>query len=257
MIRQFDASEHQILRTCDFCARLAARHPGRRRLRSSAQRRRSCCSSPASRSPPTTSSSAMQADRARGGKPDRRQEVIDELIDDKLKILAAKRFNFEMTPGRGRQRLRQHGAQCGMYARSVQRACSKAPASMPNTLKARLKADMTWNQMVRGRFVQLAPGRREGHLRGGAAAQRAEGGRLSITRCTRSPSWFRAVRPPASSRRASARPTRCARASRTATTACLRPRAPGGRGAAPIRRNSRGSQSGNCARCWPRWRSAR
>ena len=32
--------------------------------------------------------------------------------------------------------------------------CSKAAASIPNTLKARLKADMTWNQMVRGKFGQ-------------------------------------------------------------------------------------------------------
>ena len=32
-----------------------------------------------------------------GGKPRSRQEMIDDLIDDKLKILAGKRFNFEVS----------------------------------------------------------------------------------------------------------------------------------------------------------------
>jgi peptidyl-prolyl cis-trans isomerase SurA len=34
---------------------------------------------------------------ALGGKPRTRQEIIQDLIDDKLKIGAAKRFNFEMS----------------------------------------------------------------------------------------------------------------------------------------------------------------
>jgi peptidyl-prolyl cis-trans isomerase SurA len=88
-----------------------------------------------------------------GGKPKSRQEVIDELINDKLKILAAKRFNFELSQADVDNAFagiaRNAGTTPDQFAKMLE-----SRGVNPNTLKARLKADMTWNQVVRGRFGQ-------------------------------------------------------------------------------------------------------
>jgi peptidyl-prolyl cis-trans isomerase SurA len=90
---------------------------------------------------------------ALGGKPKSRQEVIDELIDDKVKILAAKRFNFEMSQADVDNAFaniaRSSGATTDQFGKMLE-----GRGVNPNTLKARLKADLTWNQMVRGKFGQ-------------------------------------------------------------------------------------------------------
>jgi len=98
---------------------------------------------------------------ALGGKPKSRQEVIDELIDDKIKILAAKRFNFEMTQteidNAFANLARNAGASADQFSKMLE-----SRGVNPNTLKARLKADLTWNQMVRGKFgQQLTPSERD------------------------------------------------------------------------------------------------
>jgi peptidyl-prolyl cis-trans isomerase SurA len=88
-----------------------------------------------------------------GGKPKSRKEVIDELIDDKIKIAAAKRFNFEMSQAEVDTAYagiaRNAGATTDQFSKMLE-----GRGVNPNTLKARLKADMTWNQMVRGKFGQ-------------------------------------------------------------------------------------------------------
>jgi peptidyl-prolyl cis-trans isomerase SurA len=96
-----------------------------------------------------------------GGKPKSRQEVINELIDDKIKILAAKRFNFEMSQAdvdsAYANLARNAGASADQFNKMLQ-----GRGVNPNTLKARLKADMTWNQMVRGKFgQQLTPSEKD------------------------------------------------------------------------------------------------
>ncbi|MGV3635489.1 MAG: peptidylprolyl isomerase [Pseudorhodoplanes sp.] len=98
---------------------------------------------------------------ALGAKPKSRQEVINELIDDKIKILAAKRFNFEMTQAEVDSAYanlaRNAGASADQFSKMLE-----GRGVNPNTLKARLKADMTWNQMVRGKFgQQLAPSEKD------------------------------------------------------------------------------------------------
>jgi peptidyl-prolyl cis-trans isomerase SurA len=87
------------------------------------------------------------------GKPKPRQEVINELIDDKIKIMAAKRFNFEMTQSDVDNAYAGIARNAGMSADQFNKMLESRGVN-PNTLKARLKADMTWNQMVRGKFGQ-------------------------------------------------------------------------------------------------------
>ncbi len=90
---------------------------------------------------------------ALGAKPKSRQEVINELIDDKIKIMAGKRFNFEMTQAEVDSAYaniaRNAGASTDQFSKMLE-----GRGVNPNALKARLKADMTWNQIVRGRFGQ-------------------------------------------------------------------------------------------------------
>ena len=88
-----------------------------------------------------------------GGKPKSRKEVIDELIDDRIKVAAAKRFNFEMSQAEVDTAYagiaRNAGTTTDQFSKMLE-----GRGVNPNTLKARLKADMTWNQMVRGKFGQ-------------------------------------------------------------------------------------------------------
>jgi peptidyl-prolyl cis-trans isomerase SurA len=88
-----------------------------------------------------------------GGKPKSRQELIDELIDDKLKILAAKRYNFEMSQADIDGAFAGMARNAGMTAEQFAKMLESRGVN-PNTLKARLKADLTWTQMVRGKFGQ-------------------------------------------------------------------------------------------------------
>ncbi|MGD9920554.1 MAG: SurA N-terminal domain-containing protein [Pseudorhodoplanes sp.] len=96
-----------------------------------------------------------------GGKAKSRQEVIDDLIDDKLKILAAKRFNFEMSQTDVDNAFNNIARSTGMTADQFGKMLQSRGVN-PNTLKARLKADLTWNQMVRGKFSQqLTPSEKD------------------------------------------------------------------------------------------------
>ena len=90
---------------------------------------------------------------ALGGKPKSRQDIIDELIDDKLKILAAKRFNFEMSQADVDSAYSNVARNAGATAEQFSKMLQSRGVN-PNTLKARLKADLTWNQIVRGKFGQ-------------------------------------------------------------------------------------------------------
>jgi peptidyl-prolyl cis-trans isomerase SurA len=87
-----------------------------------------------------------------GGKPRSRQETIDDLIDDKLKILAGKRFNFEVSDAEVDASFagvaRNVGLSADQFTEQLKRAGLNA-----NAFKARLRADLTWGQIVRGRFA--------------------------------------------------------------------------------------------------------
>jgi peptidyl-prolyl cis-trans isomerase SurA len=82
-----------------------------------------------------------------------RQEVIDELINEKVKIKEAKRFGVDPTASDIDQ------AYAGMSQRmrlSPEQLTKSLEGSgvRPETLKARIKADMVWGSLVRGRFKE-------------------------------------------------------------------------------------------------------
>lgn len=80
-----------------------------------------------------------------------RQEVIQDLIDDRLKIAKAKVYGLEVEDKEvdtafenmaKRQRLTPQ-----QFAQVLERA-----GIMPSTVKARVRAELTWSQLVRGKY---------------------------------------------------------------------------------------------------------
>ena len=86
-------------------------------------------------------------------KPADRQQVINELIDEKLKIREAKRFGVDP----GGSDVDQAFGQMSSRMRITPDQLSKSLESQgirPETLKARIKADMVWSSLVRGQFKE-------------------------------------------------------------------------------------------------------
>ncbi|WP_334361442.1 MULTISPECIES: SurA N-terminal domain-containing protein [unclassified Bradyrhizobium] len=82
-----------------------------------------------------------------------RQEVIDELINEKVKIKEAKRFGVDPTASD----IDQAYAGMSQRMRLSPEQLTKSLESQgvrPETLKARLRADMVWGSLVRGRFKE-------------------------------------------------------------------------------------------------------
>lgn len=80
-----------------------------------------------------------------------RQEVINELIDDRIKIARAKAFGFEVPEAEINtafdQMARNQHLTPAQFAQVLERSGIAA-----STIKARLRAEITWNQLVRGRY---------------------------------------------------------------------------------------------------------
>src|SRR4051812_42092310 len=82
-----------------------------------------------------------------------RQEIIDTLIDEKVKIREAKRFGVDPTSSDIDQSFA--GMSQRMRITSDQLAKSlESQGIRPETLKARLKAEMVWTSLVRGRYKE-------------------------------------------------------------------------------------------------------
>jgi peptidyl-prolyl cis-trans isomerase SurA len=100
-----------------------------------------------------------------------RQEVLDELIDDKVKIKEAKQFSVDPSSSD----IDGAYADMGSRMRLTPDQLSKTLESQgirPATLKERIKADMVWTGLVRGRYKEsLQVGEKEVD-----AAARAQGG---------------------------------------------------------------------------------
>jgi peptidyl-prolyl cis-trans isomerase SurA len=86
-----------------------------------------------------------------GQKVPGRQEVLDELIDDKLKVHLAKRYIGEVPKreidGSFATMARRSGMSPDQFARALSQAGISADA-----LKARIHADFMWSQIIRGKF---------------------------------------------------------------------------------------------------------
>lgn len=80
-----------------------------------------------------------------------RQEVINELIDDRIKIAKAKVYGLEATEAEveaayeGMARRQRITPQ--QFGQMLERAGISA-----NAIKARMRAEIVWNQLVRGKF---------------------------------------------------------------------------------------------------------
>jgi peptidyl-prolyl cis-trans isomerase SurA len=80
-----------------------------------------------------------------------RQEVIDELINEKLKVREAKRFNLEVSAAEVDSAYASMASRMRFTAEQFTQQLAKSGIN-PATLKARIKADLTWPQLVRGRY---------------------------------------------------------------------------------------------------------
>ena len=86
-------------------------------------------------------------------KPAVRQQVIDALTDEKLKIKEAKKYGVDPTASD----VDQSFAGMSTRMRTTPELLAKSLESQgirPDTLKARMKAEMVWTSLVRGRYKE-------------------------------------------------------------------------------------------------------
>lgn len=80
-----------------------------------------------------------------------RQDVINELIDDRLKIAKAKVYGLEITQQQVDQAFETMAKRQGISAPQFEQFLQRSGIS-PNAVKARIKAELTWSDLVRGRY---------------------------------------------------------------------------------------------------------
>jgi peptidyl-prolyl cis-trans isomerase SurA len=80
-----------------------------------------------------------------------RQEVIGDLIDDRIKIAKAKTYGLEVSEAEVEQAFGNMAKNQHISPQQFAQAVERAGIS-PNTIKARIRAEMTWSQLVRGKF---------------------------------------------------------------------------------------------------------
>jgi peptidyl-prolyl cis-trans isomerase SurA len=86
-----------------------------------------------------------------GQKSATRQQAIEDLIGDKLKLSAAKGYKLEIT----KSDVDNSFANIARNVRGTPESFAKSLEGAgvnPDTLKARLKADLAWAQIIRGKF---------------------------------------------------------------------------------------------------------
>jgi peptidyl-prolyl cis-trans isomerase SurA len=82
-----------------------------------------------------------------------RQEVLNELINEQLKIIEAKRFKFEIDRAQVDRAFSGMASRMRMNADQFSAFLDRSGVGA-STLKTRIKADLTWQQLVRGRFQE-------------------------------------------------------------------------------------------------------
>jgi peptidyl-prolyl cis-trans isomerase SurA len=80
-----------------------------------------------------------------------RQEVIDELITEKLKVKEGKRLGFEVSSTEVDSAFAGMASRMRLTPDQLTELLAKSGIN-PATLKHRIKADITWPQLVRGRY---------------------------------------------------------------------------------------------------------
>jgi peptidyl-prolyl cis-trans isomerase SurA len=104
-------------------------------------------------------------------KASNRQEVINELIDEKVKIKEAKKYGVDPSVSDIDQAFAGMSSRMRVSPDQLTKSL-ESQGIRPDTLKARIKADMVWTSLVRGRYKErLQVGEKDV-----AAAVKAEGG---------------------------------------------------------------------------------
>src|SRR3954447_23676374 len=80
-----------------------------------------------------------------------RQEVLDELINERLKLREAKKFGLEIPSSEVDSAFATMAGRMRLTADQLTDQLAKSGIHVA-TLKARIKADLTWPQLVRGRY---------------------------------------------------------------------------------------------------------
>ncbi|MEZ5786090.1 MAG: SurA N-terminal domain-containing protein [Xanthobacteraceae bacterium] len=80
-----------------------------------------------------------------------RQEVLDELIDEKLKIQQGPRYKLQISNQDVESSYAQMAQRMNLSADQLTQMLGRAGVQ-PDTLKSRIRADITWQQIVRGKF---------------------------------------------------------------------------------------------------------
>ena len=110
-----------------------------------------------------------------------RQEALEELIDEKLKLYIARRYKLDISEKEVDAAFNGIATRAGSTPQQFTQALLNAGITA-DAVKSRLKAEMAWNQIIRGKFQADFQSARARHPRGpGVAAQgRAIDGRLRI-----------------------------------------------------------------------------
>src|SRR5258708_1243758 len=86
-------------------------------------------------------------------KPASRQQVVDELIDEKVKIKEGKKFGVDPTASDVDQSYAAMSARMRITPEQLTKSL-ETQGIRPDTLKARIKAEMVWTSLVRGRYKE-------------------------------------------------------------------------------------------------------
>jgi peptidyl-prolyl cis-trans isomerase SurA len=82
-----------------------------------------------------------------------RQEVLDELINEKVKIREAKKYSVDPSDSEIDAAFASMSARMHLNADQLTQILA-AKGIRPDTMKSRLRADMVWTSLVRGRFKE-------------------------------------------------------------------------------------------------------
>jgi peptidyl-prolyl cis-trans isomerase SurA len=84
-------------------------------------------------------------------KPAVRSEVIDQLIDDKLKVQFGRRYKIEIPDGEIDTQFAEMGNRMHMSSEQLTQALAQGGVDAA-TLKAKIRSDTVWQNIVRGRY---------------------------------------------------------------------------------------------------------
>jgi peptidyl-prolyl cis-trans isomerase SurA len=80
-----------------------------------------------------------------------RQDVLNELIDEKLKVKEAKRWGIDVPDSEVDNTYASMAGRMRLNAQQLTQNLAKSGVA-PTTLKARIRADLAWQSLVRGRY---------------------------------------------------------------------------------------------------------